>query len=185
MKSYDRSLVNMPNKLADDEYKKKMYSDVLDENNKVKPRWNTVKENGERVFRKYLLGLTHGCCAYCGKKITDYDMDVEHFLPEGKFPYIAYCLDNMLPSCKYCNQNIKHDFTPKEIKGLTIVEDCAKELSQYDYIYDKNNILNNLCSKTRLIEPTFDKVEDNLEFDSEFYSYIDKTEIGNIIFVEK
>ena len=65
------------------------------------------------------------------------------------------------------------------------MEDCAKELSQYDYIYDKNNILNNLCSKTRLIEPTFDKVEDNLEFDSEFYSYIDKTEIGNIIFVEK
>ena len=61
MKSYDRSLVNMPNKLADDEYKKKMYSDVLDENNKVKPRWNTVKENGERFFRKYLLGLTYGC----------------------------------------------------------------------------------------------------------------------------
>lgn len=75
----------------------------------------------------------------------------------------------MLPSCKHCNQNIKHDFVPEEIKKLSIVEDCAKDLITYNHIYDKEFVLNTLCSKSRIIEATFDNVEENLEFNAEFY----------------
>lgn len=179
MIKYDRTLMKKPTKLCNDEYMREKYLDLYDGRNNVRKRWNTIKENGKRVIREYLLTLSNGCCSYCGKKINDTTMDVEHFLPSSKYPYLSYCIENLLPSCKYCNQNLKRDFFPSEIKDKKIIEECMKNhIGEYDYIYHKEIILNELCKESRIIEPTFDNIEDHLIFNPEFYSYDSKTKIG-------
>ncbi|MEG1254833.1 HNH endonuclease signature motif containing protein [Clostridium sp.] len=179
MISFDRSLITKPTKLLDNEYKKRIYLDLYDKDGNVKPRWNSIRENNIRVVRDYLINITKGCCTYCGKKIKDSDMDVDHFLPSHEYNYLAYCLDNLVPSCKKCNQNYKNKFVPNEIKGKKIIEACMEqELEEFDYIYDKDIILNELCSESRLIEPTFDNVEEHVNFNPEFYMYEAKTKIG-------
>lgn len=175
---FDRNLVNAPTKLSNDTYKKKIYLDLYDENNNIKPRWNNIRENNKRVIREHLINITNGCCAYCGKKIKDSDMDVEHFLPSHEYPYLAYCLENLLPSCKKCNQNYKNKFVPSEIKGKKIIEACMKKHKKFDYIYDKQMILNDLCKNSRIIEPTFDNIEEHLVFNPEFYMYEAKSSMG-------
>jgi len=68
MISFDRKLSDIPTKLANEDYKKKIYLDLYDEHKKIKPRWNNIKENKKRVIRAYLINITNGCCVYCGKK---------------------------------------------------------------------------------------------------------------------
>lgn len=188
MNSYIRPLENKPTKLCDDDERKKLYKDLYDEKGDVKPRWNTMRENGKRIVRQYLLSITNGTCIYCGKKINDSDMDVEHFLPKSVFPYLSYCLENLLPSCKRCNQNYKKDFVPKDIKDKKIIEDCMKDSETYDYIYNKEEMLNNICRESRIIEPTFDDINNHLEFDPEFFFYRTKSNMGentNLMFFDK
>lgn len=188
MKKYERKLDNIPIKLKSEDNKRKFYLDLYNNNNEVKPRWNTLRESGIKVVREYLLDMTNRSCAYCGKRISDSTMDVEHFLPKCEFPYLAYCIDNLLPSCKVCNQNYKGNFIPIEIKSKKIIEKCVMNSQEYDYIYNKEQVLNELCSQTRIIEPTFDIISEHLEFDPEFFLYTTKSNIGketNKMFFDK
>ncbi|MCP3874038.1 MAG: hypothetical protein GY699_12880 [Desulfobacteraceae bacterium] len=81
--------------------KNKFYEVLRDNNGKIKPRWNTAcKEGGDiSKIRKTLLEMSNQTCVYCGDKIYNTNMDVDHYLPSSKFPYLAYCWNNLLPSC--------------------------------------------------------------------------------------
>ncbi len=66
--------------------------------------------------RAALEELTHFKCAYCEIDITRFDWDVEHFRPKGRvkehkehpgYYWLAYKWKNLLPACKFCNQNRK------------------------------------------------------------------------------
>ncbi|WP_341273946.1 HNH endonuclease [Clostridium butyricum] len=148
-----------------------------------------MKENGHKIIREYLWDLSNGYCAYCGKKLSNYsDMDVDHFLPSSKFPYLSYCLENLIPSCKICNQTYKHDFVPKEIENKKIVEECISEIEENDSVYNKKKVLNELTLNTRIIDPTFDDTKQHLSFNAEFFMYETKTKIGentNDMFFDK
>jgi hypothetical protein len=111
-------------------------------------------------------------------------MDVDHYLPSSDFPYLAYCWDNLLPTCKRCNQNIKSDFCPKSLTGKKIVEQILSDQFEHDLIYDKAYLLTSIAKDDRLIEPTFDNPEEHLEFNPEFYFYESKTQIGEITIVK-
>ncbi|KHD08393.1 hypothetical protein PN36_13355 [Candidatus Thiomargarita nelsonii] len=157
------------------------YENLWDNNGKIQPRWNTTCKKGGKVskIRQTLLEMSNEACVYCGIKIDNTDMDVDHFLPSSQFPYLAYCWDNLLPSCKRCNQNSKSSFFPKSLTGTKIVENILSEKFQYDLIYDKAHILKFIAKNDRLIEPTFDNPEEHLEFNPEFYFYESKTKIGD------
>jgi len=98
-------------------------------------------------------------------------MDIDYYLPSSKYPYLAYCFDNYLPSCKKCNQTIKKDFIPKTIKDKVIIEPILSNVYISDFLYDKN-LISNECKDHRLIDPSFDNTE--------FYFYENKTPIGKI-----
>ncbi len=102
----------------------RFYKDLWDNNRKIKPRWNTTCKEGGLVskIRQTLLEMSNKTCVYCGVKIDNSNMDVDHYLPSSEFPYLAYCWDNLLPTCKRCNQKIKSDFCPKSLTGKEIVE---------------------------------------------------------------
>lgn len=124
--------------------------------------------------------MSGGYCAYCGKLISIDEMDVDHYLPSSKYPYIAYCFDNFLPSCKKCNQTVKKDFSPNALKDKNVVEPIISDIYKNDFVYDKKNLLDNVCKNHRLIDPSYDNPEDHLVFNTEFYFYEPKTAIGKI-----
>lgn len=63
-----------------------------------------------------------------------------------------------------------------------------KDSETYDYIYNKEEMLNNICRESRIIEPTFDDINNHLEFDPEFFFYRAKSNMGentNLMFFDK
>jgi hypothetical protein len=164
------------------ENKKSYYNDLRNSDGTIKARWNTLDkdENNISAVRKALLTMSGNSCVYCGKKILNNTMEVDHFLPKEEFPYLAYCWDNYLPACDKCNGRIKKAYVPPLIKDKIIIEDFLTETIKYDYIYDKTKILNEVLKDERLIEPTFDKIEDHLEFMPSSCSYKFKSNIGKI-----
>lgn len=159
----------------------RFYINLRDKNGNIQPRWNTTcKEGGEvSKIRLKLLEMSSHTCVYCGVKIDNADMEVDHYLPSSKFPYLAYCWENFLPACGKCNLN-KLDFVPKSLTNKKIVEDILFDKFEYDLIYGRNYILNQITKNDRLIEPSFDIPEEHLEFIPELYSYEAKTKIGEI-----
>lgn len=171
------------NSIEDSKIKKrKFYDELMDNNGKIKSRWNTAcKEGGEiSKIRQTLLKMSNKTCVYCGDKIDNTSMDIDHYLPLSKFPYVAYCWENLLPSCKICNQHSKSGYFPKSLTKITIVENILSDKFQHDLIYDKEHILNNIVQDDRLIEPTLDNPEKHLEFNPIFYFYESKTKIGEL-----
>ncbi|MGL5086770.1 MAG: HNH endonuclease [Clostridium sp.] len=176
---FDRNRLSKPSKLLDNDYKKRLYFNMYDKNGKIKPRWNSIRENNKRIVREYLLSISDGTCVYCGKRVKDSDMDVDHYLPSHQYNYLAYCLDNLVASCKRCNQNYKNRFIPMELKDKQIIEMCMeKDIVDFDYIYNKQIILNEIATEGRILEPTFDNVDSHIKFNPEFYMYEAKTKIG-------
>ena len=74
------------------------YKNLFDKNGKVYPRWNSTckDDDGISIIRKHLLIMSNSSCAYCGKKIGNSSLDVDHYLPLKQFPYIAYCWYNLI-----------------------------------------------------------------------------------------
>lgn len=179
MKKLNRKSIEAPAKLLDDTVKKGYYTNLRDAKNKIRPRWNTIQENNKKVVREQLIKLSNGCCAYCGKRVRGSEMDVDHFLPSSMFPYLAYCWDNLLPSCKRCNQTYKRDFVPNQLNNSLIIEECMEGETEYNLIYSKDKIFE-ICTNSRIIEPSVDNIEDHLEFNPEIFAYKEKSTIGKL-----
>jgi uncharacterized protein (TIGR02646 family) len=162
------------------------YENLRDKNGKIQPRWNSTCLDTDKIskIRKKLLEMSGNCCAFCGVKIDNDSFDVEHFLPkdgdktnEG-FPYLAYCWENYLPSCKPCNQNHKRTFIPQSLKNQTIIEAILQTKFPNAEVYNQQAILNRTTD--RIIEPSFDNPNEHLEFVAEFFSYHPITKIGEL-----
>jgi len=163
--------------------KRQFYKELHNKNGEVKPRWNTTCKDTDQIskIRKQLLKMSNYTCAYCGVKLTNKTLEVEHFLPKAypEFEYLAYCWENLLPACQCCNQT-KSSFMPESLKGYKIIENILQnDIENYTYTYDKQAILS-LCEYSRLIDPTFDNPSEHFEFDPEFYEFIPKTTCGEI-----
>ncbi|ETR68475.1 MAG: hypothetical protein OMM_04539 [Candidatus Magnetoglobus multicellularis str. Araruama] len=183
MKAIDRlSPPDCLNNEIEDSRKNKIsfYKNLWDKYGKVYPRWNSTCKDVDGIsnIRKQLLKMSNSSCAYCGKKIGNSSLDVDHYLPLSQFPYIAYCWYNLIPACKACNQSSKRDFIPSSIKSKIIVEDIVANTIENKLLYNHKNLLTELHD--RIIEPTFDNPEEHIQFNPEFYYYEPKTEIGKI-----
>ncbi|GBC63978.1 HNH endonuclease [Desulfonema ishimotonii] len=158
------------------------YENLRDNNGKIYPRWNTACKNGRDVsqIRERLLKMSSFTCVFCGENIKNSEMDVDHYLPKSNFPHLAYCWDNMLPTCKLCNQTLKKNFIPASLKDSVVVEDILSDMIPCDYVYEKKHLLQDIAGEDRLLDPTFDEPEEHMEFIPESYSYKAKTKIGRI-----
>ena len=162
--------------------KRRFYKKLRDKRGQIYPRWNSTCKNEDGIsrIRLRLLKMSDYCCVYCGKHLENSDMDVDHYLPSGTFPYLAYCWNNLLASCKYCNQNVKADCAPKSLDGKKIVEAFLADNYAHDYLYHKTSLLMKIAGNNRLIEPSFDNPEEHLEFNPEFFFYEAKTNLGQV-----
>lgn len=145
------------------------YKNLKDNNGKIRARWNFPIYRNE--IRRVLIETSDGECAYCGKKVNDDDFDIEHFLPKEKFPYLSYYFDNYLCSCKSCNQNKKKSYYPMSLdsKSEKLCDPILDGELENIIPYDRDAILKETTD--RIIEPTFDKIEEHLEFEPASCNY--------------
>lgn len=169
-----------PTKLLDKS--KEMYQgfyQIQQQGKKIKIRdlWNQLQENNQKVVRERLRSMAEACCSFCGVKLVGSEMDVDHYLPSAHFPFIAYCWDNMLPTCKSCNQSFKRNYVPTALEGKTIIEESMRDEIPHDHVYNKEELLE-LAKDDRIIDPTFDRVEEHLTFHPAIYTYSAESTIG-------
>jgi uncharacterized protein (TIGR02646 family) len=160
------------------EKKIEFYKDLKDNKGNIRDRWNYSKYQAD--LRSVLYEISGGECTFCGKKVSEIDFDIEHYLPKKFFPYLSYDFGNYLCSCKYCNQVLKKNFYPESLE--TIREKLGEPIlvDEIEGIipFDKKEILN--TNTDRIIDPTFDEVDKLLEFDplSCNYRIINSNTIG-------
>ena len=161
-----------PESFFKNEKKTEFYKDLRDSNGKIRNRWNlpTYQED----IKKVLFNTTNGECAFCSRKVGDSDFDVEHYFPKEQFPYLAYSFENYLCSCKHCNQSLKKTYYPKSLDSIKQSLRESILVNEIDGIiaYNKKEILDKTTD--RIIEPTFDNIEEHLEFEPLSCTYLVK-----------
>lgn len=82
----------------------------------------------ERIYEKYV-----GHCAYCGRKITIKEMQIDHYYPKSLEGYAkTYFIDvdsfqNKMPSCRRCNHYKRAELPENFRKNMkTLHERIAK-----------------------------------------------------------
>jgi len=95
-----------------------------------KPNQNIIfkfKVYSDRTVKEALIELFNDKCAYCESKVSHvYSGDVEHFRPKGEidglqnpkpgYYWLGADWDNLLFSCRNCNQKLKHQIHGSKIK---------------------------------------------------------------------
>lgn len=86
-------------------------------------------------------------CPYCNRQyispvITNSGKvraDLDHFLPQKRYPYFSMSLYNLVPSCKQCNQSLKRD---KEF-DFDSIHPFTEDLNEYFRFFTTPNFENN------------------------------------------
>ena len=77
----------------------------------IKPLWSS-----DNKVKDFLHKSQYGKCCYCERKRSKIEVDIEHFRPKAKvkerpehpgYWWLAYDWNNLLISCKTCNQQYK------------------------------------------------------------------------------
>ena len=87
----------------------------------------------EAVYLKY-----DGHCAYCGKKLTAKEFQVDHLIPVQRERFGKYteeqieCFENYIPSCRVCN-HYKRAHSLETFRRY--IEEIPNKLDRDSYIY--------------------------------------------------
>ena len=105
-------------------------------------------------------------CPYCNSETvyavsTDEDfgrirVDIDHFFPRWKYPYLALCICNLVPSCTRCNSRLKRD--------MDVV--LHKHPKRKRNTYDENLVLTG-CPNLVLSNPYRDSLHYSTRFEIE------------------
>lgn len=131
--------------------------------------------------KEALVQLFKSKCAYCESSFLHvYSGDVEHFRPKGEiegakpqskpgYYWLAADWDNLLLSCRNCNQKLKHLLYGVNVK-MTMGKMNQFPLSDGSKYIRYHNHLNGIGDEEKyrlLINPCIDNPEDHLEYSKE------------------
>jgi len=167
---------NEPDSFFKGDKKIEFYKNLREGNGKIKDRWNSPTYQND--LHQTLLEMSEEECSYCGIKISHSSLEIDHYLPSSKFPYLSYCFENYLASCHTCNSRKKRNEFPKSLLSQQDILGEAILVGQIENIvaYNKSELLPK--TNDRIIEPSFDRINEHLEFDPSLGIYKTKTEIG-------
>lgn len=110
--------------------------------------------------------LYNGKCGYCETPVKVYvnnvgvdfnfQRTVEHYRPKSKYYWLAFSWDNLLITCRTCNEAKLDNF---KINGTKVIYD-PKDLQKINELVEEYNKL----EEPDLIHPEFENVESKLEF---------------------
>ncbi len=92
-----------------------------------------VKHYRSSEIQKVLFDSSNTKCAFCENSPTESGhIEVEHFKPKSLYPEFTFSWDNLLPSCKKCNNSkLTHDTVNEPI-----INPYADDPSQYFHYQD-------------------------------------------------
>ena len=97
---------------------------------------HTFNSNHWKPAKEQLFVETRDKCAYCEATTkTTHHGDVEHYRPKSIYWWLAYCYDNYLASCQFCNQRFKKDAFP--IQNRKMHSPTIRRNTTDDYIAAK------------------------------------------------
>ncbi len=120
--------------------------------------------------------LFYGKCAYCERRLSAGDWDVEHFRPKGRvreredhpgYYWLAYTWENLYPSCTSCNQRRKDP--PLYDDRVTIAS--AGKGDQFPVLNEQNRVMEPAPlealdrEQPLLLDPCQDNPEKHLTYD--------------------
>ncbi len=96
--------------------------------------YNDLGEWREKIIKE----LNVDVCPYCGSSFISHFTisgtnsfgamtEIDHFIPRKKYPLFGLCLYNLIPSCKFCNQNCKND------KTASIIYPFSESFGEHNY----------------------------------------------------
>lgn len=101
-----------------------------------------------------LKRLYHGKCAYCEAKTND--LNIDHYRPESRYPWLKNEWSNLLPICPECNMAKKDKF-PVKGKHKTI-----QPINEEDYRADSEYLLS---EEPLIIHPEVDTAGNHFYFE--------------------
>ncbi|RKD96807.1 HNH endonuclease [Marinifilum flexuosum] len=122
----------------------------------IKTKYNSFTGREEHLYRPSDLVENLGIkvCPYCNRtfiistkrkngeiKRTD---QLDHFFPKSRYPYLALCFYNLIPSCSACNHIKKEQeigLSPYEIERADDVITFEWKPKDSSFAYPKGNIL--------------------------------------------
>ena len=139
----------------------------------------SVYSNSE--VKESLIDLFNGKCAYCESKFLHvYSGDIEHFRPKGEvltkenvtrkpgYYWLAADWDNLLLTCRNCNQKLKHLIIGETEKKTMGKMNQFPLTDSEKYVLNHNSNLSDEEDYRLLIQPCIDNPEEHLEFDIEY-----------------
>jgi hypothetical protein len=92
----------------------------------VQKLWDSKPKAAFAEIRETLQKMAPGRsrCMYCEDSMAT---DIEHFWPKLDFPMGAFCWNNYLLACSYCNSNLKRDRFPRDERGDPLLVDPTSE----------------------------------------------------------
>lgn len=91
---------------------------------RIEPAWASFLRTRSRdEVARALDRYTRGKCAYCEQGDA---RDIEHFWPKTVYPARMFSWDNLLRSCKNCN-NAKRDRFPLDARGRRLLLDPCED----------------------------------------------------------
>jgi hypothetical protein len=81
-------------------------------------------------------------CPYCEKNYINLvetenktiKPDLDHFYPKSKYPFLACCIENLIPACQVCNSRLKGD------KEISINPFENRVFEDFEFSYNGNQI---------------------------------------------
>ena len=141
---------------------------------KLKPFKYSVYSHKE--VKDTLIELFRGKCAYCESLFLHvYSGDVEHFRPKGAvssengllkpgYYWLAANWDNLLLSCRNCNQKLKHLTYGESVKKTMGKMNQFPLIDESKRIRSHNDILSNEEPERLIIDPCIENPEDYFKY---------------------
>lgn len=107
------------------------------------------------VIRKYITKLGIKACYYCNAQYAisveesaanvyaTYDLD--HCMPESKFPFLSICFYNFHPSCPACNKHKSNSFIAESMYE----EQDGEELNPFRFALDRKSFIHYMLSNNK------------------------------------
>lgn len=128
--------------------------------------------------------LFHSKCAYCESKYTHLmPVDIEHFRPKSKYPWLEFDWNNLLPSCIDCNRKRYQDVQDGENKLAGKKDDFPLFNSTAplnDAKSEKDHDLEEEEKIRQLLNPCIENPEDYLKYDDNGYILSKNADIDTI-----
>lgn len=85
-------------------------------------------------IQELLFSCNHYKCAFCECKPGESsNIEIEHFEPKSIYPNLAFEWDNMLPSCRKCNE-VKSDYDTRTSPIINPAKEDPETLLTYNFL---------------------------------------------------